>query len=197
MRRSVRAVLLLTALCCLAVGAARADVAVTFPSDNSFYCNINGCDFMGNNGHESAPFFTAGDFLTEIFFTGQPTVIGLSYDFFLIDNLGGNAGASYENDIYINNTLVGSFFVPDCNFCGTQMEYSGTFNFGAIQGDGTYALTIELANTVPAGDGNEIFLAPGNATLIDTVATVPEPGTLALFGSGVLALVGWLRRRSL
>ena len=51
-RLNVRAILLLMAISCLAVGLARADVAVTFPSDNSFYCNINGCNFVGNNGHQ-------------------------------------------------------------------------------------------------------------------------------------------------
>ena len=198
MRSSVRVVLLLAAVCCVAVGVARADVNETFPSDNSFYCNVNGCDFMGNNNHQTAPFFTAGDFVTEIFFTGQPSIVGLNYDFFLSDNLGGNAGASYRNDIYINGTVVGSFLVPDCNFCGTQMEFSGVLNFAAIQGDGTYAISIDLAETVPAGDGKEIFVAPGSVTLKDTVTgSTPEPGSFLLMGSGVLALAGWARRRLL
>lgn len=190
---NVRAILLLMAISCFAVGLARADVAVTFPSDNSFYCNINGCDFVGNNGHQTAPFYTAGDFVTEIFFTGQPSLIGLSYDFFLIDNLGGNPGAQYENDVYVNNTLVGDFLVTDCNYCGSQMEFTGTFHFGAIEGDGTYALSIVLADTVPLGDGNEIFLAPGTVVLQST----PEPSTLALLGSAVVGLAGWIRRKSL
>lgn len=196
MSRSFRTVLLLLAVGCLAVGVAHADVAVTFPSNTSFDCNVNGCDFMGNNGGRTAPFFTSGDFVTEIFFTGQPTISGLSYDFFLIDDFGGNAGAQYQNNIYINNTLVGSFLVPDCNFCQTQMEFSGSLNFSTLEGDGTYALSIVLGQSAPAGDGNEIFLAPGSATFISNAATTPEPGTLVLMGSGALGLFGWIRRRS-
>ena len=84
--------------------------------------------------------------------------------------------------------------VADCNYCGSQMEFTGTFHFGAIEGDGTYALSIVLAGPpAPPGDGNEIFLAPGTVVLQST----PEPGTLALLGSAVVGLAGWIRRKSL
>jgi len=190
---SVRAMFLLMAISCFAIGMAYGDVPVTFPSNNSFTCNIGGCDFMGNLGGQSEPLYTTGDFVTEIFFTGQTGIIGLKYDFFLMDNLGGNPGASYENDIYVNNTLVGSYLVPDCNYCGTQQEYTGMFTFPYLEGDGTYALSIVLPVTVPPGDGNIIYLAPGTAILVD----VPEPGSLVLLGSGALGLAGVLRRRLL
>ncbi len=191
---NVRAVLLLMAISCFAVGLAHAGVAVTFPSDNSFYCTAGGgCDFVGNNGHQTGYFYTAGDFVSEIFFTGQTSISGLSYDFFYLDSLGGNPGAQYENDVYVNSVLVGSFLVPDCGYCGTEMEASGTFTFASLEGDGTYALSIVLAQTVPPGDGSYAFLAPGSATLQGT----PEPGTLALLGSGVIGLAGWIRRKSM
>jgi hypothetical protein len=77
------------------------------------------------------------------------------------------------------------------------MEYTGTFNFGAIEGDGTYALSIVLGDTAPGGDGNEVFIAPGSVTLQDGGGgSVPEPGTFVLLGSGVLGMAGWVRRRS-
>src|SRR5208283_2766902 len=152
---NVRAVLLLMAISCFAVGLAHADVAVTFPSDNSFYCTAGGgCGFVGDSGHQTGFFYTAGDFVTEIFFTGQTSITGLSYDFFYLDDLGGSPGAQYENDVYVNSILVGSFLVPDCGYCGTEMEASGTFSFSSLEGDGTYALSIVLAETVPSGDGS-------------------------------------------
>jgi len=189
----VRAMLLFLTLSCCALGVAYADTTVTFPSDTSYSCNVNGCDFMGNLGHQSEPMFTSGDFVTEIFFTGQQFVGSLSYDFFLQNNLGGNTGHSYANDVFINGTMVGSFTVPDCNYCGSTQEYKGTFNFAPLEGDGTYALAVVLGENVPPNDGNEIFKAPGSATLGD----VPEPGTLLLMSSGALGLGGVLRRRLL
>ncbi len=195
---NVRVVLLLVAIFCFAVGVAYADVAVTFPSNNSFYCTAaGGCDFVGNNGGQTGFFFTSGDFVTEIFFTGQTSITGLSYDFFYLDDLGGNPGAQYENDVYVNNTLVGSFLVPDCGYCNTTMEASGAFSFGSLEGDGTYALSIVLAQTVPSGDGSYAFLAPGTAVLQSGGGTTPEPGTLVLLGSGIVGLAGWIRRKSL
>ncbi len=189
----VRTILLSLSLACFAAGAAYGDTVVTFPSDTSFTCNVNACDFMGNLNHQSEPLFTSGDFVTEIFFTGQDSVQSLSYDFSLINNFGNNSGHSYQNDVYINDLLVGSFLVPDCDYCGTTQEYAGSFNFSPLQGDGTYALSIVLGENVPIGDGNETFLAPGSATLGD----VPEPSSLVLMGSGALGLAGVLRRRFL
>jgi len=190
---SVRAIFLMVALSFFAVGLAYGDTIVTFPSDTSFSCNVNACDFMGNLGGQSEPLFTSGDFVTEIFFTGQQSIGSLTYDFSLINDLGGNAGHSYTNNVYVNDSLVGSFLVPDCGYCGSTQEYTGTFNFAPLEGDGTYALSIVLGENVPGGDGNETFLSGGSANLGD----VPEPSSIVLLGSGALGLAGVIRRRFL
>jgi len=190
---SMRALFTLAAVLFLAVGVAYGDDLVTFPSSNSNSCNKFECSLLGLNGNQSEPLFTAGDSVTQTFLTGPSAILGLQYDFFLYNSLGGNSGASYEDDVYVNSTLVGSFLVSDSGYSGTQQEYSGVLTFPLLQGDGTYVLSIVLQDTVPAGDGNEIFLAPGTADLIAT----PEPASLILLGSGALALGlrGILRRR--
>jgi len=188
---SVRVIFLMLTVSLFAVGLAYGDTIVTFPSDTSFTCNVNACDFMGNLNHASESLFTSGDFVTEIFFTGQQSIASVSYDFFLINNLGNNPGYSYQNDLFVNDVLIGSFLVPDCGYCGSTQEYKGTFNFSPLEGDGTYALSIVLGENVPGGDGNETFLAPGSVALSD----VPEPGSLVLLGSGALGVAGMLRRR--
>ncbi len=190
---SVRVMLLFLTLSCLAVGVAYGDTVVTFPSDNSYTCNVNACDFMGNLNHQSEPLFTAGDFVTEIFFTGQQAIQSLSYDFSLLNDLGGNPGNFYANDVYVNGSLVGSFLVPDCGYCNSQQEYKGKFNFSPLEGDGTYALAIVLGVNVPNEGGTETYLAPGSATLGD----VPEPSSLVLLASGALGLAGVVRRKLL
>jgi hypothetical protein len=186
---SVRVMFLTAALLIFAVPMVYGDTVVTFPSDNSYTCNVNACDFVGNLNHQSEPFFTSGDFVTEIFFNGPQTITGLSYDFKLLNDFGGNTGKSYANDIFVNGTQVGSFLVPDCNFCNSQQEYKGQLNFSPLEGDGTYALAIVLGVNVPANGGTETFLAPGSVDL------VPEPGTLVLLGSGALAMAGAIRRK--
>jgi len=196
MQRSIRAVLLLMLMSSFNMCLAHADAAAEFPSDDSFSCNIGVCAFLGDNGHQSVGLFTAGDFVSQTFFTGQTAITGLTYDFFLIDTLGLNPGAEYRTGIYINDILVGSFSVPDCNSCGSQLEYSGDLSFGAIQGDGTYDISLVLLDTVPTGDGSFVFLAPGSIALHDGNATTPEPGTFALLGSGILGIAGWIRWRS-
>jgi len=188
-----RAMFLMATILFLALEVAHADLSVTFPSDNSFSCNANVCTFLGSNFSQSAPLFTAGDFVSEVFINGPTSIAALQYDFFLNDNLGGNPGASYENDVYVNSTLVGNFLVADCGYCGTTQEYKGTFTFPSLVGNGTYSLAIVLLDTVPLGGGNEVYLAPGSATLVE----VPEPSSLLLLGAGLVGTFGAVRRKLL
>jgi len=195
MRRSF----LIVALCFLAVGVVYADVTVNFPSDNTFYCSATtGCGFMGANGGLSAPMWTTGDFVTETFFTGQPYVSDLTANWGVVDDYGGNAGALYENDVYINGVFVAYFLLPDCNYCQTLFTVSGTVNFAQIVGGGTYNLSIVLAQTAAGGNGSQWFSElTSNGGQSTTAFSTPEPGSMVLLGSGVVGLAGLLRRRLL
>jgi PEP-CTERM motif len=52
-----------------------------------------------------------------------------------------------------------------------------------------------LQNTVPSGGGSVAWLEGGITGLSYESTTVPEPGSMMLFGSGVIGLAGLLRRK--
>jgi len=181
---------MLIAICCMGTASARADATVTFPSSNTWYSSAgSGSGLMGDNGDQSAPLFTASDYISESFFTGQPSVNSLSLSLQLVNYFGNNPGSNYENDIYVNGVNVANFLVADCGFCGSiQTINLPTTSFSPINGGGTYQLEIDLANSAPAGGGAEWFLSGGSATLGGMV--VPEPASLVLLASGVLGVLG-------
>jgi len=190
---------LLIATLSLLSGMARANSAVTvnFPSDTTWYSTArNGSDFMGNNGGFSAPMSTAGDSITETFVTGQTYVSTLIVDWTVQDYFGNNPGATYENDIYINGAFVGYFLVNDCGFCANVTPVTGSVSFNPIYGFGTYNISVVLAQTAPANGGSESFTEWNAAGASATVVLgTPEPGSLVLFGSGLLGFAGMLRRK--
>lgn len=198
MRRLILVSAVTIALMLLTLGTAYGDVTVSFPSDNSFYCSaIAGCGFMGANGGLSAPMWTTGDFITETFFTGQIGVTDLGLNIGVVDNYGGNPGTSYENDVYVNGVFVGAFLLPDCGYCDTLGVVSGTATFPVITGDGTYNLSIVLAQTAAPGAGSEWFseLTPNGAASWATLST-PEPSSILLLGSALFGIAGVVRRKA-
>jgi hypothetical protein len=58
---------------------------------------------------------------------------------------------------------------------------------------GGYQIELILQNSVPFGGGSVAWLDGGITGL--SYNTVPEPGSMMLFGSGVIGLAGLLRRK--
>lgn len=198
----MRNICFLLTLCILAFGVAYgADVTVDFPSATTYYCSAsNGCGYM--TGGTSAPMWTTGDFITETFVTGQSMVTDLSVNFGIYDDYSGNPGATYEDDVFVNGIFVGSFLLPDCTTgCGGTPAFAdvtGTVNFAAIFGAGTYNISIVLADTAPAHGGSQWFSTTTVESLASTATlSTPEPGSLMLLGSGVFGMLGFLRRKLL
>ena len=190
------------ALCILAPGAfANSGFGVPFPSNTTFYCSQTNppCDFMGNNGGLTKPMWTAGDFITETFFSTVPWVNNLEANWGVVDDFGGIPGATYENDVYINGVFVAYFLLGDCDHCSTLYTVGGTVDFAPIYGYGTYNLSVVLAQTAPGGGGSQWFSTTtttgGPSTAL--FSSTPEPGSMVLFGSGILGLAGVLRRKFL
>ena len=189
------------ALCLLASGAAFADLGflVPFPSNNTFYCSQTNppCDFMGNNGGLTKPMWTAGDFITETFFSSALFVSDLEANWGVVDDYGGIRGAVYENDVYINGVLVGYFMLPDCGYCKTLYTVTGTVDFGPIYGSGSYNLSIVLHQTAAGGAGSEWFSVLNSSGAPSTAffSYTPEPSSILLLGSGLIGIAGVVRRK--
>ncbi len=187
---------LVLAVCCAsAVIASASDVTEPFPAAGDDFCSAtNGCGTLPAGGM-TFYMWTTGDFVkSPVFSTGQGSISSLSYDFMVNDVLGG--GNNETVAYFVNGTEIGSITVPDCGFCGQNMEFSGTFSFGSIaaQGGG-FQLEMILQNTIPGGGGSIAFDDGGSATLSGGAGTTPEPGSIVLFGSGLLGLAGILRRK--
>lgn len=168
---------------------------VPFPSAGDAYCSFtNGCGTIPGGG-QTAYQWTAGDFVQSPIFTNIPTnsVTDLTASWIFQDLLGNGADELWF--VYLNNVLVASADLTDCNFCGTYFTVTGTVNFGGVAPlNGGYQLTLVLQNTVAGGDGS-VAWADGGITGLSYGSTTPEPGTLLLFGSGLAGLAGLVRRK--
>lgn len=101
-----------------------------------------------------------------------------------------NLDASGNNSVMLNynlNSGSGSgdlwAFIPTSDFSGTDGYLIMYTAFGATP--------CPEGSTCASNDGFEEW------TLVANPAAVPEPGSLALFGTGILGMAGYLRRRLL
>jgi len=127
-----------------------------------------------------------------------------------------STGAFLTGDAQAGGTLApgGTFTITGSGTNGVPSGtiFSGTFTsatwvlqsssagntyvlFGAVEGAGASATTSQITITIGTGKGffnGEIGLGSGDTIL---TSTVPEPGTLGLLGTGLLAVGGLVRRK--
>ena len=194
---TLRGAVLLVALCCVAAGMASASPAsinVPFPAAGDAFCTaVYGCGTLTVGG-QTDPMWTAGDYvLSSVFAIANSTgVTGLSADWTFQNFLGGGNSTAWY--VYVNGIPVASFGLADDNYNGDFGTVTGSVSFASIGPvGGGYQVAIVLLNTVPYG-GGAVLWSDGGVTGL-TYNTVPEPGSLMLFGSGAMGLAGLLRRK--
>jgi hypothetical protein len=209
--QTLRSIALLAVLCFLAIGMASANAVpstklmgmtsptpksivttfIPFPAAGDAYCGSNNCGTLTAGG-ETDYMWTAGNYVASAAFTvpGGP-IVGLSADWSYENFIGdGNAELWY---VFINTTPVAFFIAPDDSYNGDIFSVSGSVSFApyTVPLASSYTVSLVLQNSLAFGGGSVGFF-DGGVTGIDTV---PEPGSLALLGSGVVGLAGLLRRK--
>ncbi len=166
---------------------------VPFPTAGDAYCSAtNGCGTIPAGG-QTAFQWTAGDYVISSIFTLPTTsVTDLTANWSFQDYLGnGNTETWY---VYLNGTAVAQAILPDDGYNGDILTVTGTVNFADVAPvAGGYQVELVLQNTVPFGGGSVAWLDGGITGLSYT--PVPEPGSMLLFGSGVIGFAGLLRRK--
>ncbi len=124
-------------------------------------------------------------------FNNQTTTTGTSADFGFA-----NTGDTLVFELE-NVTLGGLIFASDPSLSedGVNHAYATSFSGGVLNGvlfpAGTYVGMEDLPNGESDWNYNDdSFVFTGV-----TATTTPEPGTLVLFGSGALGLLGFMRRK--
>jgi hypothetical protein len=195
---TLRSAVLLLTLCCVTVGAAYANVVtsfVPFPTAGDAYTSFTDGNGTIPAGGETGPQWTAGDSVTSsIFVLPTTSVTDLEANWNVQDFLGGGNTETWF--VYVNSTPVAMVTLPDDAYNGDILNVSGTVTFAGIAPvAGGYQVELVLQNTVPFGGGSVAWMDGGITGLSYNVNTVPEPGCMVLFGTGVIGLAGLLRRK--
>jgi hypothetical protein len=121
---------------------------------------------------------------------GTFSSVGSSFVVTGIGNSGQPKGAIF------NGSFVGAI---SWTVIGTQGQFGVTYRLtGKVQGQlwNGHSVTGTVTETIQTFKNQEIVDHKGNI-MLGTLTTVPEPGTLALFGTGLFAIAGVFRRKRL
>jgi hypothetical protein len=154
----------------------------TVSGDTAFVgvCNVTNCSggFAPEDGNFAAYFGPVGDTAT------------------ISQNIATTPGDSYALSFYLANPVGGIPNYFNVTFGSSSFSFS---NFGVAFGWQQFTLTtMATSNETPLSftfrnDPSYWFL--DNVSVSQSGGTIPEPGTIVLFGSGILGIAGIARRK--
>jgi hypothetical protein len=175
------------------IGFTAADITaiVPFPTAGDAYTSATDGNGTIPAGGMTEFQWTAGDSVTSaIFNLGASSVNSLTANWTFQDDL---IGATETWFVLINGTAIAQATLPDCSGCDTDVTITGTVGFADIfPVAGGYQIQLVLQNTLATGQGSVAWLDGG---ITDLNVTTPEPASLMMVGSGMLAFAGLLRRK--
>jgi hypothetical protein len=170
--------------------ATPARATLTFPATGDAFSANGTPGTLGAGPYISstASMWTAGSYITQTFTgTGLTSINSLSFSYSVYDSLLATATVGF---------LINGIQVDTSTFVQViprNVTSSDSVTFAPITGNGTYVLTLELLNTLPAQHGSISFNPGGTVTLANL--PVPEPAAATLLAGSLLGVLLLRRRR--